>query len=45
MADQSQAQAYARLENLFDEKYEEILNAGTAVRSIYVGVRVNYDVK
>jgi len=40
-----QVQAYARVENLFDEKYEEILNAGTAVRSIYVGVRVNYDVK
>lgn len=38
-------QAYTRVENLFDEKYEEILNTGSAVRSIYVGVRVNYDVK
>ena len=38
-------QAYTRVENLFDEKYEELLNAGTAVRSIYVGVRVKYDAK
>ena len=38
-------QAYTRVENLFDEKYEEILNAGSAVRSIYVGVKVNYDMK
>jgi vitamin B12 transporter len=36
-------QAYTRVENLFDEKYEEILNAGTPGRSIYVGVRVNFD--
>jgi vitamin B12 transporter len=40
-----QVQAYVRVENLFNEKYQEILNAGTAVRSIYVGVRVNYEVK
>jgi vitamin B12 transporter len=38
-------QAYTRVENLFNEKYEEILNAGTPGRSIWVGVRVNYDVK
>jgi vitamin B12 transporter len=38
-------QAYIRVENLFDEKYEEILNAGTAVRSIFVGVKVHYDAK
>lgn len=38
-------QAYTRVENLFDEKYEELLNAGTAVRSIYVGVRIKYDAK
>ncbi len=38
-------QAYTRVENLFDEKYEEILNTGSAVRSIYVGVQVNYDAK
>jgi vitamin B12 transporter len=36
-------QAYVRVENLFNEKYEEILNAGTPVRSIYGGVRFNYD--
>jgi vitamin B12 transporter len=36
-------QVYTRVENLFDEKYEEILNAGTAVRSIYVGIKVHYD--
>jgi vitamin B12 transporter len=36
-------QAYTRVENLFDEKYEEVLNAGTPGRSIYVGVRVNFD--
>ena len=33
-------QLYIRVENLFDEKYEEILNAGTAGRSIYVGMKV-----
>lgn len=38
-------QAYTRVENLFDEKYEEILNTGSAVRSIYVGVKVHYDAK
>jgi vitamin B12 transporter len=38
-------QAYTRVENLFDEKYEEILNTGTAVRSIYVGLQVSYDAK
>jgi vitamin B12 transporter len=38
-------QAYTRVENLFDKQYEEILNAGTPGRSIYVGVRVNYDAK
>ena len=41
----TRVQAYTRVENLFDEKYEEILNAGSAVRSIYVGVRVQYDAK
>jgi vitamin B12 transporter len=38
-------QTYVRAENLFNEKYEEILNFGTPVRSIYVGLKVNYDVK
>ncbi len=40
-----QVQVYTRAENLFNEKYEEILNAGTPVRSIYVGLRVSYDAK
>jgi len=38
-------QAYVRADNLFNEKYEEILNFGTPVRSVFVGVRVNYDSK
>jgi vitamin B12 transporter len=37
------AQLYTRVENLFDEKYEEILNTGTPVRSIYGGLTVKYD--
>jgi vitamin B12 transporter len=38
-------QAYTRVENLFDEKYQEVLNAGTPVRSIYVGVKIHYEAK
>ncbi len=38
-----QIQAYLRAENLFDEKYEEILFFGTPIRSIFGGVRINYD--
>ncbi|MFO0698912.1 MAG: TonB-dependent receptor [Nitrospira sp.] len=36
-------QAYIRVDNLFNEKYEEILYFGTPIRSIFGGVRVNYD--
>ena len=36
-------QTYIRVDNIFDEKYEEILFFGTPVRSIFVGLRVNYD--
>lgn len=36
-------QTYVRAENLFNEKYEEILNFGTPVRSVFVGLKVNYD--
>ncbi|MBI5410852.1 MAG: TonB-dependent receptor [Nitrospirae bacterium] len=36
-------QAYVRVDNLFNQHYEEILNAGTPVRSIYFGIRVNHD--
>jgi vitamin B12 transporter len=35
-------QAYVRAENLFNEKYEEILNFGTPVRSIFGGVKLTY---
>lgn len=36
-------QAYVRVDNLFDEKYEEILFFGTPTRSVFGGVRINYD--
>ena len=36
-------QVYLRLDNIFNEKYEEILFFGTPIRSIFGGVRVNYD--
>ena len=35
-------QVYVRAENLFNEKYEEILNFGTPVRSIFGGVKLTY---
>jgi vitamin B12 transporter len=38
-----QVQAYVRFDNLFNEKYEEILFFGTPIRSIFGGVRINYD--
>ncbi len=38
-----QLEVYTRVENLFNEKYEEILFFGTPVRSIYGGVRVRFD--
>jgi vitamin B12 transporter len=36
-------QAYVRVDNLFNETYEEIFPFGTLIRSIYGGVRMNYD--
>jgi vitamin B12 transporter len=36
-------QAYLRLDNIFNEKYEEILFFGTPIRSMFGGVRINYD--
>lgn len=36
-------QTYVRAENLFNEQYEEILNYGTPVRSVFAGVRVTYN--
>jgi vitamin B12 transporter len=36
-------QAYIRVDNLFNARYQEILNAGTPVRSIYFGIKFNTD--
>jgi vitamin B12 transporter len=38
-----QVQAYVRFDNMFNEKYEEVLFFGTPIRSIFGGVRINYD--
>ncbi len=38
-----QVQAYLRLDNIFNERYEEVLFFGTPIRSIFGGVRINYD--
>ena len=38
-----QLQAYTRVDNLFDRKYEELLFFGTPGRSIYGGIKVNFD--
>lgn len=37
-------QAYVRVDNLFNEMYEEIIPFGTPIRSIFGGVRMNYDI-
>lgn len=39
-----QIQVYTRVDNLFNEKYEEVLFFGTPIRSIYGGLRMNFDV-
>jgi len=36
-------QIYGRADNLFNRKYEEVLFFGTPVRSVFGGVRVNFD--
>ncbi|MFM8552140.1 MAG: TonB-dependent receptor plug domain-containing protein [Nitrospiraceae bacterium] len=36
-------QGYVRADNIFNQHYQEILNAGAPVRSIYFGIRVNHD--
>jgi vitamin B12 transporter len=38
-----QIQVYTRVDNIFNEKYEEVLNFGTAIRSVFGGVRMNFD--
>jgi vitamin B12 transporter len=35
-------QAYARVENLFDEKYEEVFTYRTPGRAAYAGVRFSF---
>ena len=37
-------QAYVRVDNLFDEAYEEVLNFGTPGLSVFGGLRVNFEV-
>jgi len=36
-------QIYGRADNIFNQKYEEVLFFGTPIRSIFGGVRVNFD--
>lgn len=38
-----QIQAYLRADNIFNEEYEEVLYFGTPIRSIFGGLRMNYD--
>ncbi len=38
-----QFQAYIRVDNLLDEEYEEILYYGTPSRSVFGGIRANFD--
>ena len=37
-----QWQIFGRVDNLFNQKYEEILNFGTPIRSVYGGVKFTY---
>ena len=37
-------QVYTRVDNIFNEKYEEVLFFGTPIRSIFGGMRVNSDI-
>jgi len=39
----NRVQTYLRADNIFNEKYEEIQLFGTPVRSIFVGLKMNYD--
>ena len=41
----NRVQTYLRADNLFNEKYEEVRLFGTPGRSIFAGLRVNYDGK
>ena len=37
-------QVYTRIDNLFNEKYEEVLFFGTPIRSVFGGMRMNFDI-
>jgi vitamin B12 transporter len=37
-------QVYTRVDNIFNEKYEEVLFFGTPIRSVFGGLRMNFDV-
>jgi vitamin B12 transporter len=39
----NRVQTYLRTDNIFNEQYEEIQLFGTPVRSIFVGLKMNYD--
>jgi len=36
-------QAYVRADNIFNRQYEEVLFFGTPIRSVFGGVRINFD--
>ena len=37
-------QGYVRADNLLNRNYEEVLYFGTPVRSVFGGIRVNFDI-
>ena len=37
-------QVYTRVDNIFNEKYEEVLFFGTPIRSVFGGMRTNFDI-
>lgn len=37
-------QIYTRVDNIFNEKYEEVLFFGTPIRSVFGGMRTNFDI-
>jgi len=39
-----QVQLYVRADNIFNRQYEEVLFFGTPIRSIFGGMRVNFDI-
>ena len=37
-----QTEAYLRVDNLFDEEYQEVRGYGTSDRGVYVGLRKSF---